>query len=149
MSNKNIINKLISGVLVNTMVLGISNQVFENFKIFASSGNQEERILGESEKRIQGDEDYNAEELNENDIDNIGLKYSLDGEEAKVVRCVDRKIKAVTIPSYVKKDGKVYKVTKIGCFAFNDCSGLTKIRVPKGAKIGKYAFPRGVEIEKY
>ena len=174
MSNKTIINKLISGILINTMVLGISNQVFENFKIFASSGNQEERILGESEKRIQGDEDYyNAEELDENNIDKNELKYELDGEEAKVVGFVGSEMKVVTIPSHIKKkgkshikkkgkghikkngrghikkDGKVYKVTRIGASAFSDCSGLTKIIVPKGVEIDTCAFPSGVEIEEY
>ena len=38
MSNKNIINKLISGVLVNTMVLGMFGTVEENTRVLASSG---------------------------------------------------------------------------------------------------------------
>ena len=145
MSNKNIINKIISGILVNTMILGISNQVFENFKIFASSGDQEERILGESEKRIQGDEDYyNAKELYENNIDGNGLKYFLDGEEATVVS-VDSEMKVITIPSHIKKDGKVYKVTRIGRYGFSNllcgCSGLTSVTIPDSVReIGYCAF---------
>ena len=49
MSNKNKIYKLISVALVAPMVLGISNQTFENLKVFASSGEQGKTVIGESE----------------------------------------------------------------------------------------------------
>ena len=155
MSNKNKIYKLISGVLVNTMVLGISNQVFENLKVFASSGVLDEDYIPEEnlveidedyipeENLVEVDEDYyNAEELNEKNIDENGLKYELNGEEATVEKCTDKEIERITIPSYVEKDGKVYKVTKIGSFAFEDCSGLTgELKIPGSVtSINGYAF---------
>ena len=155
MSNKNKIYKLISGVLVNTMVLGISNQVFENLKVFASSGALDEDYIPEEnlveidedyipeENLVEIDEDYyNAEELNEENIDKNGLKYELNGEEATVKECTKQAREGIiTIPSLVRKGGKVYKVTEIGYDAFSGCSGLTEVEIPSGVtKIGSFAF---------
>ena len=55
--------------------------------------------------------------------------------------------KELDLPSTVEKNGKKYKVTKIGNNAFNDNSAwasqseFTKIVVPEGVEeIGDYAF---------
>ena len=61
MLNKGKINKFMSGVLVAPMVLGISNQVFENFKIFASAGVLDEDYTPEK-NLAEVDEDYIPEE---------------------------------------------------------------------------------------
>ena len=142
MLNKGKINKFMSGVLVAPMVLGISNQVFENFKIFASAGVLDEDYIPE-ENLVEIDEDYyNAEELNEENIDENGLKYELNGEEATVEKCTDKEIEGITIPILVRKGGKVYKVTKIGDSAFEGCSGLTgELKIPESVtSIGNSAF---------
>jgi hypothetical protein len=48
---------------------------------------------------------------------------------------------SVTIPESVEYNGKTYKVTSIGNFAFNDCSGLTSITIPNSVTtIGYSAF---------
>ena len=85
---------------------------------------------------------YNAEELNEENIDENGLKYELNGEEATVERCTEQEREGITIPILVRKGGKVYKVTKIGWYAFCGCSGLTgELKIPSGVtEIGDYAF---------
>ena len=142
MLNKGKINKFMSGVLVAPMVLGISNQTFENLKVFASSGVLDEDYIPE-ENLVEVDEDYyNAEELNEKNIDKNGLRYELKRQEATVEKCTDKERERIIIPSYVKKDSKVYKVTKIGEYAFARCSGLTgELKIPESVtSIGERAF---------
>ncbi len=52
-----------------------------------------------------------------------------------------RDLVSVNIPSKVKIDGKVYSVTSIGGWVFNDCSSLTSITIPESVtKIGSDAF---------
>ena len=47
----------------------------------------------------------------------------------------------VVIPSSILYNGITYSVTRIGSFAFEDCTGLTAITIPSGVKIiGDHAF---------
>ena len=53
----------------------------------------------------------------------------------------DALIDTISIPSKVRIDGKVYSVTSIGNYAFQICSSLTNINIPKSVTfIGLYAF---------
>ena len=53
----------------------------------------------------------------------------------------DALIDTISIPSKVRIDGKVYDVTSIGDHAFQICSSLTNINIPKSVTfIGLYAF---------
>ena len=47
----------------------------------------------------------------------------------------DALIDTISIPSKVRIDGKVYSVTSIGNYAFQICSSLTNINIPKSVTI--------------
>lgn len=70
------------------------------------------------------------------------LKFSpLVDDSAKVTGYKEENPTYIDIPSKVKIDGKVYKVTSIGDKAFDGCSSLTSIKIPEGVtKIGNNAF---------
>ena len=67
--------------------------------------------------------------------------YPLGDDSAKVTGYKEENPTSIDIPSKVKIDGKVYKVTSIEYKAFNGCSSLTSITIPKGVtSIGEWAF---------
>ena len=70
------------------------------------------------------------------------LKFSpLGDDSAKVTGHKEENPTSIDIPSKVKIDGKVYKVTSIGDGAFNGCSSLKNITIPEGmTSIGDGAF---------
>lgn len=69
-------------------------------------------------------------------VDGVTWKYKTSGGKATVTGASPAK-GALTIPS--KLAG--YPVTEIGEFAFQNCSGLTSVKIPVGVtNIGKYAF---------
>ena len=60
------------------------------------------------------------------------LKFSpLGDDSAKVTGYKEENPTSIDIPSKVKIDGKVYKVTSIGDKAFDDCSSLKNINIPE------------------
>ena len=70
------------------------------------------------------------------------LKFSpLGDDSAGVTGYKEENPTSIDIPSKVKIDGKVYKVTSIGDKAFDGCSSLTSIKIPEGVtNIGDDAF---------
>ena len=70
------------------------------------------------------------------------LKFSpLGNDSAEVTGHKEKNPTSIDIPSKVKIDGKVYKVTNIGWHAFKGCSSLTSIKIPKSVtSIGNEAF---------
>ena len=70
------------------------------------------------------------------------LKFSpLGDDSAKVTGHKEENPTSIDIPSKVKIDGKVYKVTSIGDGAFFGCSSLKNITIPEGmTSIGRNAF---------
>ena len=50
---------------------------------------------------------------------------------------------SISIPEEVTYNGKKYRVTTIGIYAFEGCKGLTSVAIPKSVKaIGEGAFER-------
>jgi hypothetical protein len=79
-----------------------------------------------------------------NDVDNnIGkYVYKITGEDTvSLTKCTNKRIKNVSVPSTIAKDGKVYKVTKIEKNAFKKCTKLETVMLGTYVKeIGKSAF---------
>ena len=79
-----------------------------------------------------------------------GIYYNFYDEEAEVTyqtqvddfpSFVSDYSGAIVIPEYVTSGDMTYKVTSIGKFAFNGCSGLTSISIPESVtSIGEQAF---------
>ena len=96
----------------------------------------------EYEKQVEEDEEQ-AEELGKSNYDKNGLEYKLNDEEktAVLVKCENKDIKELNIPKYVKRNETRYKVTSIGEYAFEGCSGLTSVKICNGVtEIGYSAF---------
>ena len=80
-----------------------------------------------------------------------GIYYNFSGDKAEVtrkevlsggiVRGIVSYSGVVDIPETITSDGKTYTVSMIGSFAFNQCTGLTKVVIPNSVTIIKgYAF---------
>ncbi len=72
-----------------------------------------------------------------------GTKYRInsDGSSVTLIRCKDDYTGIVIVPNGVEYEGIEYKVTKIGAGAFEDCSGLTMVKIPESVtEIRNLAF---------
>ena len=73
-----------------------------------------------------------------------GIYFNILSSEDKTVEVTSGSNKytgAVTIPASVTYKGITYSVTRIGNYAFCDCSGLTSIEIPSSVtSIGESAF---------
>ncbi len=136
---KKLLDKLISVVLVEQMILSILCQGFESCKIFASSG-----VAGDfTQKENLMEKDYccEVEELNKYNCEKNGLRYKLGKETATLNACINKKIVKAKIPNYISKCGKQYKVMFIGDNAFCKCISLESIEISSSIKwIGIRAF---------
>ncbi|MBR1667550.1 MAG: leucine-rich repeat domain-containing protein [Bacteroidaceae bacterium] len=66
----------------------------------------------------------------------VEVTYVVDGEENANYYTGD-----IEIPAGFMKDGKAYKVVSIGSSAFNHCSGITSVVIPKSVvTINDWAF---------
>ena len=69
-----------------------------------------------------------------------GIRYHLSGSKEAMVG-INNCTGSVTIPETIKHQGVTYSVTEIGLMAFNNCTGLTSVTIPKSVKaIGNHAF---------
>ena len=75
------------------------------------------------------------------EIGNLTYNINTDSMTAEVSGYVTKPTGELVIPESVVFEGAVCKVTAIGSFAFDYCSGLTSVVIPGGVKtIGSYAF---------
>lgn len=81
------------------------------------------------------------------DVKIDGIYYNLSENEAEVTRQMGLNggivsySGVVNIPETITSGGNTYTVTGIGSFAFNQCTGLTKVVIPNSVTIIKeYAF---------
>lgn len=102
-----------------------------------------------------------AEAQNVYDFKEGKLFYKISGQEVTVVPQLDRVDKKtqayysegnvpageITVPSSVSNAGKVYPVTKVGEYAFTECSQLNSIVIGNNVtEIGKFAFLKCVGL---
>ena len=77
------------------------------------------------------------------DFEKGGIDYrvlSEDDRTVEVTNVTDEYKGDIVIPEEVIYDSKVYSVTAIGDYAFNDCYDLTSVSMPSVTTIGDYAF---------
>ena len=77
------------------------------------------------------------------------LKYTFSGSEATVTGYVSIPSSgALTIPSVVTYSGKTYNVTKLGTYAFRNCTTLKSVQMPSITQIGTQAFANCTNLKK-
>ena len=72
-----------------------------------------------------------------------GTKYRInsDGSSVTLIRCQDDYTGMAIVPNCVEYEGIEYEVTKIGAEAFEDCCGLTNVKIPESVtEIKNLAF---------
>lgn len=76
------------------------------------------------------------------EVDGVdGIYYYIYYDSASVTSNPDNYFGDIVIPETIQVDGKTYTVTSISDSAFEDCSGLTSIKLPEGlTTIGNSAF---------
>src|SRR5574344_265427 len=74
-------------------------------------------------------------------IRNLEYEIDKDRNDCVVVVGLLPNMTNIKIPSEIKHEGKIYKVTGIGKHAFSDCPSLTSITIPNSVtSIGDSAF---------
>ena len=81
-------------------------------------------------------------ELQEALVDGLKYAYNPEGSTATVIKDDSyKKLSSVNIPASVNINGKSFRVTAIGKYAFMSCYNITSVSLPKGLeRIGDYAF---------
>ncbi len=76
------------------------------------------------------------------DFEHGGMYYYISNVDEVTLVSGDVKYSGnVSIPDTIVQDGKTYRITAIGDYAFDGCSNLTEITIPETVKeIGEYAF---------
>ena len=78
-----------------------------------------------------------------NNADGVTIYYNWinNKTELEVYHSSDKYTGNIVIPKSVTYNDKAYSVTRIGWFAFDDCSGLTSVTIPNSVtRIDDYAF---------
>lgn len=77
------------------------------------------------------------------------LSQPTDGKNGTVeVKCIDKTIETIEVPSTIKYNNKFYDIISIGKSGFSSCENLTSIKLPDTLQcIGAYAFLQCSKLE--